>query len=86
MSSWLRTYSTFKISNFKYICAPFTGSYKIKKQKKNKNKLSITLIKWPKNAYVLGGTFAIFMGGCAAWTLDHSAYARASSAEASILD
>ena len=44
------------------------------------------LIKWPKNAYVLGGTLDIFMGGCAAGTLDSSAYTRASSAEAPILD
>ena len=42
----------------------------------------MTLVKWPKNAYVPGGTLAIFMGGCAAGTLDPSAYARASSAEA----
>lgn len=42
----------------------------------------MTLIKWPKNAYVPGGTLAILIGGCAAGTLDPSAYARASSAEA----
>ena len=36
--------------------------------------------------YVPGGTLAIFMEGCAAGTLDPSGYARASSAEAPILD
>ena len=39
-----------------------------------------------KECICTGGYFRNFYGGCAAWTLDHSAYARASSAEASILD
>ena len=35
-----------------------------------------------KECICTGGTLAIFMGGCAAGTLEPSAFARASSAEA----